>query len=61
MSFENKNLTPGERYKLIGRLIEEIKLRKYSYRTGKAYISVVKNFFALGQYLRMISFVHLRV
>ncbi len=44
MTFENKNLTPKERYELIGKLIEEIKLRKYSYRTGKAYINVVKRF-----------------
>jgi len=44
MGFENKNLTPKERYELIGKLIEEIKLRKYSYRTGKAYINVVKRF-----------------
>ncbi len=44
MPFINKNLTLEERYKLIGRLIEEIKLRKYSYRTGKAYITVVKKF-----------------
>ncbi len=29
---------------MIGKLIEEIKLRKYSYRTGKAYIRIVKNF-----------------
>ena len=44
MPFRNKNLTPQERYELIGRLIEEIKLRKYSYRTGKAYINVIKRF-----------------
>ena len=40
----NKNLTPQERYELIGQLIEEIKLRKYSYQTGKAYISITKRF-----------------
>ena len=44
MGFENKNITPKKRYELIGKLIEEIKLRKYSYRTGKAYINVVKRF-----------------
>ena len=43
MGFENKNLTPNERYELIGKLIEELKLRKYSYRTGKAYIHIVKS------------------
>ena len=44
MGFENKNITPKKRYELIGKLIEEIKLRKYSYRTGKAYINIVKRF-----------------
>ncbi len=44
MPFDNKNITPKGRYELIGKLIEEIKLRKYSYRTGKAYIYVVKNY-----------------
>lgn len=48
MSFTNKNLMSQERYELIGRLIEEIKLRKYSYRTGKAYINVVKRFLKSG-------------
>jgi len=44
MDLDIKKLTPQERYELIGKLIEEIKLRKYSYQTGKAYISVVKSF-----------------
>jgi len=44
MSLNVKKLTPQELYELIGKLIEEIKLRKYSYQTGKAYISVVKRF-----------------
>ena len=48
MRFENKNLTSNERYELIGRLIEELKLRKYSYRTGKAYVYIVKNFLRSG-------------
>jgi site-specific recombinase XerD len=43
-----KTLGPGERYRLVGRLIEEIKLRKYSYETGKAYIYVVKEFLKSG-------------
>jgi len=30
-------LSPEERYRLVGRLTEEIKLRKYSFQTGKAY------------------------
>lgn len=41
--------SPEERYQLIGRLIEEIKLRRYSFQTGKAYISVVKGFLASGK------------
>ncbi|MEA2054997.1 MAG: tyrosine-type recombinase/integrase [Candidatus Thermoplasmatota archaeon] len=49
MNLNLKNLTPRERYKLVGKLIEEIKLRKYSYQTGKAYISVVKRFLKSGQ------------
>ncbi|HEC89741.1 MAG TPA: integrase [Thermoplasmatales archaeon] len=44
MKLDIKKLTPEERYKLIGKLIEEIKLRKYSYQTGKLYIGVVKRF-----------------
>lgn len=39
-----KKLTSHRRYELIGKLIEEIKLRKYSYQTGKAYVSVAKRF-----------------
>jgi integrase/recombinase XerD len=35
-----------DNYKLIGKLIEEIKLRRYSFQTGKAYVSVVKEFLA---------------
>jgi len=44
-----KKLTPQEKYKLVGKLIEEVKLRKYSYQTGKAYISVVKRFLKFGK------------
>jgi len=36
-------------YKLIGELIKEIKLRKYSYRTGKSYINIVKAFLKSGK------------
>ncbi|PKP51173.1 MAG: integrase [Candidatus Altiarchaeales archaeon HGW-Altiarchaeales-3] len=49
MNFKNKNLSPQERYNLIGKLIEEIKLRKYSFQTGKTYISVVKRFLKSGK------------
>ena len=46
---EDKVNTPEERYKLIGKLIEEIKLRRYSFQTGKSYISIVKEFLASGK------------
>ena len=49
MSLNVKKLTPQERYELIGKLVEEIKLRKYSYQTGKAHISVVKRFLKSGK------------
>ncbi len=49
MSLNVKKLTSQERYELIGKLIEEIKLRKYSYQTGKAYILVVKRFLKSGK------------
>ncbi len=39
---EIEAFTPVKRYELIGKLIEEIKLRKYSYETGKLYTSIVK-------------------
>ena len=44
-----KLLTPKERYELIGKLIQEIKLRGYSFQTGKSYISIVKNFLKSGK------------
>lgn len=37
-------LSPQEKYQLIGKLIEEIKLRNYSLETGKAYTAVIKEF-----------------
>lgn len=46
---ELKNLSPQERYNLVGKLIEEIKLRKYSFQTGKSYISTVKRFLESGK------------
>ena len=45
----SENYTPEERYKLIGKLIEEVKLRRYSFQTGKSYISIVKDFLASGK------------
>src|SRR3989344_5454032 len=44
-----KNYSPEEKYKLIGKLIEEVKLRRYSDQTGKSYASIVKNFLASGK------------
>jgi hypothetical protein len=41
---EDDRNSSEERYKLIGKLIEEIKLRSYSFQTGKSYISIVKEF-----------------
>ncbi len=49
MADEGKSYSPEERYRLIGKLIEEIKLRRYSFQTGKSYISVVKDFLASGK------------
>jgi site-specific recombinase XerD len=40
----NTKISPKERYELVGKLIQEIKLRGYSFQTGKSYISIVKNF-----------------
>jgi len=52
MSNDNKIYSPEERYRLIGKLIEEVKLRRYSYQTGKSYISIVKDFLSSDKTLR---------
>ncbi|MBN2331265.1 MAG: tyrosine-type recombinase/integrase [Candidatus Aenigmarchaeota archaeon] len=49
MAGDSKIYSPEERYKLIGKLIEEIKLRRYSFQTGKSYISIIKDFLASGK------------
>lgn len=49
MGFDNKKISSQEQYNLIGKLIEEIKLRKYSFQTGKSYINVVKKFLNSGK------------
>jgi integrase len=41
--------SPEERRRLICKLIEEIKLRRYSSQTGKSYISVVKVYLSSGK------------
>ncbi|MEM2909331.1 MAG: tyrosine-type recombinase/integrase [Candidatus Bilamarchaeaceae archaeon] len=46
---DSKIYSPEEKYKLIGKLIEEVKLRRYSYQTGKSYISIVKDFLSSGK------------
>ncbi len=52
MGDESKGYSLEERDQLIGKLIEEIKLRRYSYQTGKSYISIVKSFLASGNTTR---------
>jgi site-specific recombinase XerD len=49
MANESKGYSSEERYRLIGKLIEEIKLRRYSDQTGKSYIYIVKDFLASGK------------
>jgi len=44
MEEEGRNYSSEEKYKLIGKLIEEVKLRRYSFQTGKSYVSIVKEF-----------------
>jgi site-specific recombinase XerD len=44
-----KNYSSEEKYNLIDKLIEEVKLRRYSFQTGKLYISIVKEFLASGK------------
>ena len=52
MGLNLNSLSLPERYKLIGKLIEEIKLRKYSFQTGKTYMNVVKDFLKSGKTTR---------
>ena len=49
MTNDSKIYSPEEKYKLIGQLIEEIKLKRYSYQTGKSYIFIVKDFLSSGK------------
>jgi len=46
MQRKRKNLS---NYELVGKLIEELKLRKYSYRTGKKYRDIVIKFLKSGK------------
>lgn len=43
-----KHLSDSEKYHLVGKLFEGLKLRKYSYDTGKKYAFVVKSFLDSG-------------
>src|SRR3989338_8492791 len=52
MADESKSYSLEERDQLIGKLIEEVKLRRYSHQTGKSYISIVKSFIVSGKTLR---------
>jgi len=47
MQMEYKKHTRN--YELVGKLIEELKLRKYSYRTGKKYREIVLKFLKSGK------------
>ena len=49
MDLDIKKLTPQERYELVDKFTEKIKLKKYSYQTDKIYISVVKRFLKSGK------------
>ena len=41
---QKTNKSFSQNYKLVGKLIKELKLRKYSYRTGKKYRDIVIKF-----------------
>jgi len=55
---DGKAYAADESYRLIGRLIEEIRLRNYSFHTGKSYISFVKAYLKSGRNARdfLLSF-----
>ncbi|MEM4254476.1 MAG: hypothetical protein QXR48_03790 [Candidatus Woesearchaeota archaeon] len=55
MADNGRSYSPEEKYELIGKLIEEVKLRRYSYQTGKSYISIVKDFFIFRQNAKRVS------
>jgi integrase len=49
MTEDSRSYSSEEKYRLIGGLIEEIKLRRYSFQTGKSYISTVNEFLSSGK------------
>ena len=56
---ELQKLSSQEKYQLIEKLIEEVKLRKYSFQTGKSYINIIKKYLnsnkSVREYLLSIS------
>ncbi|MDO9537320.1 MAG: tyrosine-type recombinase/integrase [Thermoplasmata archaeon] len=52
MPFSPINVTPAERYALIAKLVEEVKLRKYSPKTGRLYVSMVRRWLLSGDSAR---------
>ena len=49
MAEDIKNYSPEEQYELTGKLMEEVKLRRYSNQTGKSYTTIIKDFLASGK------------
>ncbi len=49
MTNKSNPQSPEERNGLIGKLIEEIKLRRYSFQTGKSYVSIVNAYLSSGK------------
>lgn len=48
MHISDKNLSREERFHLLGRLVEELRLRKYSVQTRKAYVGIVRRYLQSG-------------
>ena len=46
---DDGSYSPEERYRIVDKLIEDVKLRRYFYQTGKSYISIVKDFISSGK------------
>ena len=46
---QKTNKSFSQNYELVGKLIKELKLRKYSYRTGKKYRDIVIKFLKSGK------------
>lgn len=49
MGICSRILPASEKYRLVGEFIKELKLRKYSFQTGRAYINCVTNFLKSGR------------